>query len=308
MLIYDYFKVWIDTQSKKGLKTTTIALYDGYLRNYINKGIGNIEIEELTFHDIQSFYDSIIYEGNITIKTLRNIHSAMHRALKDAIKKDLIKINPADYVEIPKQEEKEVEILKEDELKKLEDAIEYERLGISIKIAIESGLRLGEIMALKWHNIDFIKKELEVEYSLSRHKSKINNKTELMLDRPKTKNSIRRVPINEKLIEALLKHKEWQKSRYFIVDIEKDFVLSIKYMKPIDPRTIQDFFKRMQIKSGIDKHKFHALRHTFASKAIKAGVSDKVISKLLGHSNVSTTLNIYAHISDEMMRDSINKM
>lgn len=310
MFIYNYFRAWIAKQSDKGLKATTIDIYDGYLRNYINKGIGNIELEELTFNDLQKFYDSIINTGNINAKTLRNIHSIIHRALKDAVKAGLIKTNQADYVELPKQIIQEVEILKEDEIVKLRKAIENERLGISIEIALGTGLRLGEIMALRWNNIDFNKKELNVEYSLSRVKAKgkYPNKTQLVLAKPKTINSIRSVPLKDSMIEKLIEFKEVQRKRYQYEELEDDFVLSNKYMNPIDPRTIQEFFKRMQVKAGIEHHKFHALRHTFASKAIKVGTSDKVISMILGHSDVSTTLNIYTHISDDMARNLIDRM
>lgn len=310
MNINEYLNKWIKRQISKGLKQTTINIYEGYLKNYINKGIGHIELYKLTFYDIQNFYNNVIYDGNIGAKTLKNIHSVIHRALKDAVKAGLIPINQSDYVELPKPKVKEVEVLTEKEISKLREVIKSERLGISIEIALGSGLRLGEIMALRWENIDFNKRQIKVEYSLNRVPVKENytKRTRLVFSSPKTANSIRRVPLSHRLTIKLLEFKKYQEARYYGMNIEKDPVLSNKYMKPIDPRTIQEFFKKMQIKAGIRHYKFHALRHTFATRAIRTGISDKVISEILGHSDVATTLNIYTHISDDMTRNLIDRM
>ena len=130
----------------------------------------------------------------------------------------------------------------------------------------------------------------------------------MVLHEPKTENSKRIVPLKDELLNELIKLKQQKKQIYCRECIEEDFVLSNRETKPIDPRTIQEFFKRVQIKAGIEIHKFHALRHTFASRAIRAGASDKVVSKVLGHVNSSTTSNIYVHVSGDMIKDFFDKM
>ncbi len=311
MKFIELFKNMIFDSAKKGLKNSTISIYEGYLRNYIKPQLGEIDVKDLSIAKLQNFYDEIINNTKISIKTLRNIHSVINRCLKRAVKEGLILINPSDYIELPKEQKKEIEILTDEEISKLIVIVEKERYGISIEIALNTGLRLGEILGLKWCDVDLDRRILVVKHSLNREivkENNLNKKTELILHEPKTENSKREVPLKKELIEKLIDFKQQQQCRYKDKDIQEDFVLSNKYKKPIDPRTIQEFFKRMQIKAGIGHYKFHALRHTFASKAIRTGISDKVTSKILGHSNVSTTLNIYAHISDDMVKDIVDKI
>lgn len=310
--ISDWFNNWIDIKYSKGkLRKSTINIYRGYLKNYIEPKLGYLKINDISIKELQSFYDEIIEGQELTAKTLKNMHSVIHNCFKEAVKLGVINNNPSDYVELPTVEKKEVEILEDDEILKLKEIISEERLGISILIALDTGLRLGELLALKWNKVDLDENVLKVTHSLSRQAvDEINSakKTELVLHEPKTQQSKREVPLKEELVNKLIAFKNQQKLRYKENDIEADFVLSNKYAKPIDPRSIQEFFKKMQEKAKIRKFKFHHLRHTFASRAIKTGVSDKVTSQILGHSNVTTTLNIYTHVSNDMIRNLIDKM
>lgn len=311
MNLNNWFKTWIDEYCNGRLRKPTVDIYESYFRNYIESRLGHLDIAELSAPELQCFYDEIIEAQKISIKTLRNIHSVIHRGLKTAVRLGIIQANPSASIELPREDKSEVEILREDEILKLKDAITDERLGISVFIALYTGLRLGEILGLKWSKVDLSKRTLKVTHSISRQSIGRNNsakRTQLVLHEPKTESSKRSVPLKGELVNKLIEFKEQQKYRYYKENIEEDFVLSKIYMKPIDPRTIQEFFKRMQLKAGIRNYKFHALRHTFASRAIRAGASDKVISNVLGHGSVTTTSNIYVHINDEMISDLIYKM
>lgn len=310
MKFKSYFQCWIKKCEEDGLRVTTISIYKGYLKNYISKSIGKSEVSNISIKELQTFYDNIVKSQQLSNKTLRNIHSVIHRCFRQAVIEGIIDMNPTDYIDLPKDRPKEVQTLTDAEIFKLENNIKDEPLGISIDIALRTGLRLGEILGLKWCDISFKDAELKVNRSLGREKIKTvyGEKSTLVLRKPKTKTSIRTVPLQKGLKNKLKELKNEKMKKYNLTDIEEDFVLSKKYKKPVDPRTIQEFFKRMQSKAGIGNYKFHALRHTFTSRAVKTGVSDKVISEILGHTNVTTTLNIYTHISDDMKKSLIDRL
>lgn len=279
----NWFKAWLD-EYRNVLRYSTINIYEGYLKNYIEPKIGGLKVNEISIKELQHFYDEIIEEQEIAAKTLRNMQSVIHRCFKEAVKLGIISNNPSDYIELPKVQKNEIQVLNEDEIFKLKETIKEERLGISILIALDTGLRLGEISALKWSKVDLDKKVLKVTHSLSRQVvGEINSttRTELVLHEPKTQQSKREVPLKDELVTKLRTFKVQQKLRYEKDDIEEDFLLSNNCMKPVDPRTIQEFFKKMQEKAQIRRFRFHDLRHTFASRAIETGVSDKVTSTLL---------------------------
>ncbi len=305
-----YFEQYLQNYGENRLRNSTITIYEGYLNKYIKPTIGKMDIEDISIEIMQSFFNNILEKNKLKSKTLNNLKSVIHRCLKQAVKEKIISTNVSDYVELPKEEYKEVKILNEEEILILKKAIKDEPLGISIDIALRTGLRLGEILGLKWCDISFKDAELKVNRSLGREKIKTvyGEKSTLVLRKPKTKTSIRTVPLQKGLKNKLKELKNEKMKKYNLTDIEEDFVLSKKYKKPVDPRTIQEFFKRMQSKAGIGNYKFHALRHTFTSRAVKTGVSDKVISEILGHTNVTTTLNIYTHISDDMKKSLIDRL
>ncbi|WP_160690114.1 site-specific integrase [Clostridium sp. C2-6-12] len=311
MNMQQWFRKWIDTYCKDRLRTSTVNIYQGYFKNYINPKLGQLEVSEISILELQCFYNEIVEEQKISIKTINNLHSVIRRLLKEAVKSGLINFNPSDYIELPRAEKSEVQILEEYEIIKLKEVIKDENLGISILLALFAGLRLGEILGLKWSKVDFSKGVLEVTHSVSRQVVNSSNsakRTQLVLHEPKTENSKRIVPLKDELFYELMKLKQQKKRRYSKECIEDDFVLSNAHIKPIDPRTIQEFFKRVQIKAEIGIYKFHALRHTFASRAIRAGASDKVVSQILGHANSSTTSNIYVHVAGDMIKDFFDKM
>lgn len=313
MTIEKWFYLWLKEYGDGDIKKSTVGIYDGYIRNYISPKIGKMELSDLTAQKLQQLYDEELIQNKISAKTLRNINSMIHRSLKKAVRLEIIDKNPSDYVELPQIINKEIDIITDEEEAKLKNAIKDEEFGIGILVALYTGLRLGELLGLKWCSLDFDKRILRVTHSLGRQAVQdgvnMKSKTILVLQEPKTQNSKREIPLNKLLVEELIEYKKRQQEKYgFNINLNRDFILSKKYMNPVDPRSFQNFFIKILKKAEIRKVKFHSLRHKFASKAIETGVSDKVTSKLLGHSDVTTTLNIYTHISDEMRRSVIEKM
>lgn len=318
ILLSKWLSYWISNYEGDDISKSTLGNYSLYIERHICPDLGNIYLQDLSAKKIQEFYDNKLNNGRlngsggINPKTLRNIHSMLHKSLNQAVQLNLIKTNPCDYINLPKAQQKEIYILNLQERKLLINSAKTERLGIGILLDLNTGLRLGELLALKWTNINFNTKLLTVSHSLNRQRTfdpGSTSKTKLILHEPKTCNSKRIIPLNDVVIKNLELYKQQQLERYGkYVDITTDFVLSDCFNKPIDPRKFHNFFKRILKKAGIRNINFHCLRHTFASLALESGASDKTVSELLGHSNVITTLNIYAHISLKMKKQATDSL
>lgn len=160
-------------------------------------------------------------------------------------------------------------------------------------------MRIGEVCALTWNDIDFSTCTIYVRHTVSRVKTdNIHTKTELILDEPKTTSSKRIVPISSKLFPILFEYKKISHS-LFVISNKDSF---------ISPRTFEDRFHKVMKKNNIEHFNYHALRHTFATRCIEAGVDVKTLSEILGHSNVSITLNTYVHSSLEMKKNQLEKL
>ena len=169
---------------------------------------------------------------------------------------------------------------------------------IGILLALRAGLRVGEVCALKWDDVDFDEKILHVRNTVTRTHRKTKNVPPFELTQPKTKSSIRDIPLTEFLMYALIKVKS--KSNYEYVVSEKESFIS--------PNTFEYRYHKVLFNCGIGDINFHALRHTFATRCIEAGVDDKTLSEILGHSNVSITLNTYVHSSMSLKRTQLEKL
>lgn len=203
---------------------------------------------------------------------------------------------------LPKINKKEIQILSNKEKQKLEKyCIEQNSLkSLGILICLNTGLRVGEVCALRWENIDFETRRIHVEKTIERIYSKEENKTIVIIDTPKSMTSIRTIPINSKLYNILKQMRGKCK--------KTDFVLTGLSDHYVEPRNYQYNFKEILKKSKIKRYKFHTLRHTFATNCIEAGMDIKSLSEILGHADVSITLNIYVHSSDKTKRKYLEKI
>lgn len=202
---------------------------------------------------------------------------------------------------LPKMNQKEIQILSNKEKPKLEKyCIEQNSLkSLGILICLNTGLRIGEVCALRWENIDFESKKIHIEKTIERIYSKEENKTIVIIDTPKSITSVRTIPINSKLYNILKQIRGKSK--------KTDFVLTGSSEHYVEPRNYQYHFKEILKRSKVKKYKFHTLRHTFATNCIEAGMDIKSLSEILGHADVSITLNIYMCIHQIRQKENILK-
>jgi integrase len=252
--------------------------------------------------DIQSFVFKKLEEG-LSQKSIKDILIVLKMVLKFGVKNKLLEYQQFD-IQFPTEREKyEIEVLSKINQKKIMNYIQehftFKNLGIYI--CLSAGIRIGEICALTWEDVDtdtgiiYIRKTIQRIYIVedgSRH-------TELALDTPKTKNSIRDIPMSRDLLKMLKPIKKVVNSSFFILTNDA---------KPTEPRTYRNYYKKLMKELNMPELKFHGLRHSFATRCIESNCDYKTVSVILGHSNISTTLNLYVHPNLEQKKKCIDKM
>ena len=281
-LLSEWLKIWLKSQC--ALKPTTRQIYKSHIDNYINPNLGKIPLKKLSGDILQGFINSL----NLSASTVKNIFSILKSALSSAEDNGLI-VNIWDKVKVPKKEKSIVQVLTVSEQKKLEDVL-TSQFDIGVWICLYAGLRIGEVCALRWADINFETSTLTVNGTQAR----TENGVEIIA--PKSKSSKREIPIPVILINKL---KE--------IPQTCEYVLS-KNNKPADIRTYRRHFKKLLQKADLPDIKYHALRHTFSTRALEVGMDYKTLSEILGHSSVGITLDLYAHSLNEHKRNEMNKL
>ena len=248
-------------------------------------------------------YNNFIEELSDTLspKTVRDIVTKLKEIINFYEEEHNTKLN-IKKMSLPKMNKKEIQILSNKEKQKLEKyCIQQNDLkSLGILICLNTGLRVGEVCALRWENVDFETRRIHVEKTIERIYSKEENKTIVIIDTPKSITSVRTIPINSKLYNILKQIRGKSK--------KTDFVLTCSSEHYVEPRNYQYHFKEILKRNKVKKYKFHTLRHTFATNCIEAGMDIKSLSEILGHADVSITLNIYVHSSDKAKRKYLEKI
>ena len=281
-LLSEWLAIWID--SDNGIKETTRALYRRHIRNNISPKIGKYQLRKLNTDILQSFVNNMKFAPS----TVKLIFTILKSALMCAEDKGFIE-NIWSKVKLPKSEKSEITILTPQEQRRLE-AVLTEKNDIGILICLYTGLRIGELCALKWSDIDFAAGQMHINGTQSR----ING--ELKITPPKSKASKRSFPIPDILMEKLKKHENYS-----------EFVLS-NHGGMVEVRAYRRRFKELLKLAGLPDIKFHALRHTFSSRALEVGMDYKTLSEILGHASVSITMDLYVHSLDEHKKAQMNKL
>ena len=210
---------------------------------------------------------------------------------------DLISKNYAEFVELPRVDEVEMRVLTVKEQEQLENelAVSNEKLAFGVYLSLKLGIRLGEVLGLRWCDIDFNSGIVHIRRTVNRLEKLDGSGTELVVGTPKSKKSVRDIPISEGFWKKLLLY--WAKQSRMMRKPPRndDYLLCSSIGGPAEPKTMQETFKRILKVAGIADANFHSLRHTFATRAIEKGADVKTLSVLLGHSDVNITANTYAH-------------
>lgn len=322
---------WLEVYAKPTVKLSTYGSYEGYIRNHIKPEIGKIKLKDLRADMLQKFINQKLIDGRcdkikdkktnklinkkggLSEKTIKNMYNMIHLSLKQAYKNRLVYQNVSELISLPKQKRTEMRVLSVDEQQALQKAVQDERLGVGITLTLFTGIRLGELLGLKFNDINFDNKTITIRRTLNRLKVFDNpdKKTDIVIGEPKTNKAKRTIPLQDFIIPLLKAHKaRIMTERLKVRNMYKnnDFVICNEFGSHIEPRTYQDFFKKMLKKAEIENANFHSLRHTFATRALENGFDIKVLADILGHADASTTLNKYAHALPDHKKVSMEKL
>ena len=291
-------KEWLENK-KISIKESTYFNYVYVINKYIIAKFENILIEDLKNYNFNDFVIELMSE--LSTKTVRDIICILKAILCYANEEYNCNIKIS-KITSPKLIPGNIDIFSNKEKGRLEKyCIRVNTLkSMGILICLNTGIRIGELCALKWKEIDLDKKILYVNNTLQRVYDKTKKKTKIIIDAPKTAKSIRQIPISNKLYERLKKIKnEYNANNFFLTGSSEKF---------IEPRNYQKYFKNTLRKCKIKSYKFHTLRHTFASNCIEVGMDVKSLSEILGHSSVEITLNKYVHSNYKLQKKYLEKL
>lgn len=291
------YKDWIYTwllEKKDYIKESTYANYSNNIFNHIIPKLGNYYLNELNHKVIQDFLLELSKNGRkdnnggLAEKTIKDITIIIKGSIKKGINEDKIKHIELTFNYPKDNKENKLYVLTKREQNKITNYVleNINSRNIGLLISLYSGIRIGELCALKWEDVDFKKNCLTINKTIQRVyiKDKDKNISKVIITTPKTKNANREIPINKDFLEILKKVKT-DKKNYILTGNEKY----------IEPRTYRKYFNKILDELKIKHFNFHSLRHTFATNCISLGVDYKTVSELLGHANVNITLNLYVH-------------
>lgn len=292
-----WVEFWYETFSKPNKRPNSQKSYEGFIRLYILPKLGQIPLNKLTQNDIQQFFNWMKKDGRsahreqfgpgLSDRVLRNCFSLCHMALEQAVVEKLIPQNPATGCKIPTAKRKEMQLLSREELQRFLIQAKYDGYYEVFLLELSTGLRQGELMALQWDDINFTTGELRINKQVHRVDGK------LTISEPKTKATIRTVILPQPVLNALREYKKTVSSRWLFPSTRKEDM-------PVDPAHIRRTMQLILERAGCRQVRFHDLRHLFATNALARGMDVKTLSTIIGHVSTSTTMNVYAHVTDTM--------
>ncbi len=305
MSFADWIDFWYQQYSKPTLRPTTQSDYENLIYNHIIPGIGKLALNQLSQNDLQQFYSRLKTDGRmshtdlfgkgLSDRMMRKCHAVCRRCLEKALFDGLIRINPAIGCKLPPKKAKEMQVLTRDEMQRFIMQAKADGYFELFLLELCTGMRRGEIVALKWEDLNMQTGKLHISRQATMAKGQIH------ISAPKTKTSIRTIILPPDIVKILSVYKKTVNSRWM-------FPSPIKEDAPRHPAGVLNILYRTLEKAECKHIRFHDLRHTFATTALANGMDVKTLSAIIGHISSETTLNIYTHITDNMQRNAANKI
>jgi len=285
--VSDFMTHWLYGIIQLHVKASTFSNYAAIVDKWINPFWKHKKLCKIRREDVQSFIDTLSGR-NMSAGTVRNIYRVFYAAMKKAAEYEYIYVNPCQGARLPKMEKKEARLLTLREQKMLEQTAKGDKNGFAILLAIYTGLRVGEVCALKWEDVDLNNGVINISRTIRRiqcHAPDADTKTVLVTGSVKSNHSVRTIPLPVNILKLFKKYKNTSSDKYV-------FTYSGHHL---EPRILQYRFKALLKKAGLDNINFHALRHTFATRCMELCFDIKTLSEILGHASAKMTLDRYGH-------------
>ncbi|MGB9886774.1 MAG: tyrosine-type recombinase/integrase [Moorellales bacterium] len=314
----EWLETWLN-EYKKPPKTrpTTWQNYEYLIRVHIKPAIGHLQLQDLQPHHLQRLYNRLHSAGRadgaggLSARTVQMVHTVMHGALRQAAKNGLVARNVAEATSLPKRQKKEPRILTPEEQARFFEVIQQDRLGAAFLLDLGTGMRRGELLGLKWEDVNLKEGVIRVRRELVEAKDPETGKRALIFQEPKSEKGRRSIPLPEWAVAALKAHRKRQlEEKLALGEAYQDhgLVFCTEKGTPIRPRNLNRTFTRLKKRAGVDGVTPHGLRHTYATRLLELGEHPKVVQELLGHSQISLTLDTYSHVLPELKRQAAAKL
>jgi len=301
----DYLNQWLEQVHKPMIRVSTYIEYRSLLNRHIVPELGNIYLQKLTPQHIQTFYATKQREGRAP-RSVAIMHAVLHSALEHAVRWNLVSRNVVSLVSPPRMEKHEAVLLTSAQAQKLLEVAKGQHMYALLVIAVTTGMRRGEILALHWSDIDFQASTLFVRHTVNRYPG-----YGFVENEPKTKSSRRKIVLPNIVIEALKAHRSIQDDMRLKAGekwIEHDLIFSSKHGDYLYPTTLGGRFHKLLDAAGLPSMRFHDLRHSAATILLTMGVHPKVVQELLGHSSIAMTMDTYSHLLPSMQKDAMDRI
>jgi integrase len=305
------FRTFIEERWLPATKATIRpSTWDSYRRNlelHVLSKIGGLPLQAITPGHLNAIYSDLLESGHqnvkgrgLTHKTVRNVHVAVHKAFQDAVRWSLIHHNPADNANPPRVRASGnagIRTWTEHELATFLDSVKDDRLYALWRTAATTGMRRGELLGLRWRDLDLARSRLEVRQTL------VSVAYELQFSTPKTVKGRRAIALDQRTVSAIERHRTAQDEERRIaagIYSDTDLVFAHEDGKPIHPDSLTQTFERRVRDAGVPRIRLHDVRHTYATLALASGVHPKIVSERLGHASVAFTLDVYSQAIPSM--------
>ncbi len=298
MKLKELLEVWLERYMKHTIKIRTYNRYKSICELHLIKDLGEYELDELKPNVLQDFLLKKI-DNKYSTNTIKGIVSVLKQSLRLAITLEFVDKEYCSNLKMPSSEEKEISVFTKKEQQIIESfCLNHKKSNyIGIVICLYTGIRLGELLALTWDDIDFNSNLLTI--NKTSYSAKVDGKTQIIVDKPKTKKSNRVIPLPNQLVKLLKIIKKKSNSKY---------VITTRNSGMVGNRSYQRTFKFILKKVNVPYRNFHSLRHTFATNAIELGMDVKTLAEILGHTNAMITLNRYSHSLLNYKIEMMNKL
>lgn len=302
MTVGQYLQHWLDSAAAHTVRPVTLAVYRQYVRLYADPWIGHIPLSKLQPLQLQQLYTERLQAG-LSRRTVQYVHAILRRSFNQAVKWGMIPRNPTAAVDAPRPTRREMQVLTPQQVEQLVQTMTGDPYFALYYLAIATGCRRGELVALRWADVDWRRPSITINRTAEEVKGKA------VFTEPKTARSKRLIPLPEEAVSALAEHKRQQDQAREDPDYEDhDLVFCQPNGQPLRPGYVTEHFLTFLRRAQLPRIRLHDLRHTHATMLLAAGVHPKIVSERLGHSTISLTLDTYSHVLPTMQDEVTRKL
>jgi integrase len=300
-----YLDQWLEQAARPRLRARTVAGYVAIVRKHLAPALGRVPLSKLTAAQVQAVLNGLTAAGAAP-QTVRNVHAVLRRALAQGVRWGMVSRNVASLVDVPSARAYDVRALDVDDARAVLDAVRGDRLEPLVTVALATGLRQGEALALRWADVDLDAGQLAVRHSLHRAGGQV------VLAEPKTRRSRRAVTLPAFAVTALRRQRDWfqAQDRLLAGDSWQDggYVFTTRIGTPMHGADVTRRLQALLAAADLPRMRFHDLRHGAATLLLAQGVHPRVVMETLGHSTIAVTMNVYSHVVPALQREAADRL